>query len=219
MNIRSILSKKITSIISDNNNFDNTIFADAENKINLLIDVIANWSNIHNIISNKSTLDFILISIFDSLSFSDLKSFKKNQDKTIYDIGSGGGFPALPLAIVYPGINFVLVEKDRKKCSFLRLAKARLNLNNIVVFNQRMETIALGATILTRAAFSPLGIRVILPLMPLGGRLVIWATLKNQDEFIRTMTQYHLLLIEHHFYTLPEGQERVLLVLGKNGST
>lgn len=61
------------------------------------------------------------------------------RDGVIVDIGSGGGFPGIPLAIVLPGTHFVTVESNQKKCAFMRLAKRALSLDNLNVCNTRME--------------------------------------------------------------------------------
>ena len=54
---------------------------------------------------------------------------------TLLDIGSGGGFPGLPLAVANPKIKATLVERNHKKCSFLRHVVMTLNLKNVDVIN------------------------------------------------------------------------------------
>ncbi|MBX3407044.1 MAG: 16S rRNA (guanine(527)-N(7))-methyltransferase RsmG [Phycisphaeraceae bacterium] len=60
----------------------------------------------------------------------------------IIDVGSGGGVPALPLAIVMPEAKFTLLEATGKKCEFLRSAAAALSLKNVEVIQGRAETVA-----------------------------------------------------------------------------
>ena len=60
-------------------------------------------------------------------------------DGVIADIGSGGGFPGIPLAIFLPGKKFVLVESNQKKCAFLNLARRALSLDNLNVYSDRIE--------------------------------------------------------------------------------
>lgn len=60
---------------------------------------------------------------------------------TILDIGSGGGFPGIPLAIFLPDTDFVLVESSRKKCAFLRKIRRLLVLNNVTVEHTRAESL------------------------------------------------------------------------------
>lgn len=60
---------------------------------------------------------------------------------TLVDIGSGGGVPALPLAIIFPDIRFTLVEATGKKVEFLQRAAALLGLKNVAVVKGRAETL------------------------------------------------------------------------------
>ena len=74
----------------------------------------------------------------DSLLFvNKLKSGK------YLDVGSGGGFPAIPIAIVRSDINYTLLEATNKKCEFLREVATRLNLPNVKVINGRAEELGL----------------------------------------------------------------------------
>ncbi len=57
------------------------------------------------------------------------------------DVGSGAGFPGLPLAVIRPGLHIVLLESDRKKASFLKVAAADLALKNITAVHGRLEDV------------------------------------------------------------------------------
>lgn len=59
----------------------------------------------------------------------------------VADVGSGGGVPAIPLAIVMPQYDFVLVEATGKKADYLRQACVALRLNNVTVVNERAEVV------------------------------------------------------------------------------
>lgn len=62
-----------------------------------------------------------------------------SRDGVIVDIGSGGGFPGIPLAIYQPETQFVTVESNQKKCAFLKLVRRALSLDNLKVCHGRME--------------------------------------------------------------------------------
>src|SRR5207244_859992 len=62
------------------------------------------------------------------------------------DVGSGGGFPGIPLAIALPWLEVVLVEATAKKASFLHHARERLNLPNLRVLQGRAEDLAREAS-------------------------------------------------------------------------
>jgi 16S rRNA (guanine527-N7)-methyltransferase len=59
----------------------------------------------------------------------------------IADLGSGGGFPAIPLKIVRPDLQFLLIESIRKKSLFVRKIISDLRLDNITVLNERIEIV------------------------------------------------------------------------------
>jgi 16S rRNA (guanine527-N7)-methyltransferase len=77
--------------------------------------------------------------IFDSLTL--MPFLGQAGAKRVIDIGSGGGMPGIPLAIVMPSVAFTLVEATGKKAEFLREAAERLALTNVAVINERAETI------------------------------------------------------------------------------
>ena len=61
--------------------------------------------------------------------------------QTCVDVGSGGGFPAIPLAILHPAIEFTLVEATTKKAYFLERTAQELGLENVSVINDRFENL------------------------------------------------------------------------------
>lgn len=63
------------------------------------------------------------------------------QIKVAADIGSGAGFPGVPLALLNPQIHFHLIEADRRKATFLNEVRRLLAANNITVINQRFEQV------------------------------------------------------------------------------
>lgn len=66
----------------------------------------------------------------------------KNKIPTLIDLGSGAGFPVIPLAIAMPNWNFTSVEATRKKTDFQNRVKNQLNLDNLTIINARAENIA-----------------------------------------------------------------------------
>jgi 16S rRNA (guanine(527)-N(7))-methyltransferase RsmG len=113
-------------------------------------ELISQWNKAINITAAQSKEEVVQRHILDSLTASD---FCK-EEKNILDIGSGGGFPAIPLAIVLPLTNFVLVERVPKKCAFLNRVKRKLGLTNITVINCDLEKLNLDfkvCTAITRA--------------------------------------------------------------------
>jgi 16S rRNA (guanine527-N7)-methyltransferase len=61
---------------------------------------------------------------------------------TVVDLGAGGGFPGIPLAVFLPGARVVLVDRSQRKCSFLRSAAAVAGLGNVTVVNAELRALA-----------------------------------------------------------------------------
>ena len=92
------------------------------------------WNKTHNLISKKQANN-IESHIADSLIIS------SSLNKNIVDLGSGGGFPGIPLAITNPDKEFYLIESNIKKSSFLLSTTSRLGLDNTNIINQRIEKV------------------------------------------------------------------------------
>ena len=92
-----------------------------------------------NVISRKSIDNINVCHILHSLSINKVIEFKKNTK--IMDLGTGGGFPGIPLAITNPYVNFTLVDSIKKKTDIVNTVSTKLNLNNVKVLNLRAENI------------------------------------------------------------------------------
>jgi 16S rRNA (guanine527-N7)-methyltransferase len=115
--------------------------------------------------------------VADSLVALDLPAVRATRRAA--DLGSGGGFPGLALAIALPGAHVVLVESVGRKSAFLAGAARELGLGNVDVVNARAEAWpeGIGAHDLVVArAVAPLAVLVeyAAPLLELGGALVAW---------------------------------------------
>ena len=95
--------------------------------------------------------------IFDSLAIS--KVFEKfPKGKSLLDIGTGGGFPSVPAAIVYPEIEVFALDSIRKKINAIENMKAALNLQNLHTICERAENLDKKFDIITSRAVAPLKI-------------------------------------------------------------
>lgn len=94
-----------------------------------------------NLVSEKDKDNLIERHLIDSLiplKFNELKNIIISS-KNMLDIGSGGGFPAIPLAIVFENLDITLSESIKKKYEFLLWLKYRLKLDNIKIINERIN--------------------------------------------------------------------------------
>lgn len=108
------------------------------------IDLIEQFYNIHmnttlNVTRIKDRDDFYRKHVLDSFLVYTEKRAKLG--KRVVDIGTGGGFPGVILAIMYPGKEFTLVDSVAKKCKFLEEAIKELGIDNAEVMTSRAENI------------------------------------------------------------------------------
>lgn len=90
----------------------------------------------------KHILDALtLVPILATLGEQTGEQTGESERLRVADVGSGGGVPAIPLAIVMPQYDFVLVEATGKKADYLRQACVALRLNNVTVVNERAEVV------------------------------------------------------------------------------
>jgi 16S rRNA (guanine527-N7)-methyltransferase len=108
-----------------------------------------------NLTSLKKDEDIIIKHFFDSLLY--LKVMPDGRLLRIVDIGSGAGFPGLPIKILRPDYSLTAIEARGKKCSFMRHIIRKLGLKDVTVINKRVEEVTdLSAfdVAVTRAVFS-----------------------------------------------------------------
>jgi 16S rRNA (guanine527-N7)-methyltransferase len=106
---------------------------------------------------------------------------------TIADLGSGAGFPGLPLAVAMPAVELRLVESQRRKCAFVEDVCRAAEIVNVRTVCARAEEWGEGIdandVVLARAlAAPPVVLEYAAPLLRLGGALVDWRGRRNADE-------------------------------------
>ena len=107
-----------------------------ENRFDLFIRLLLSYNKTHKLTGAKNK-DEVLFHIKDSLFPFEKYDFSKQ--KNILDVGTGAGFPGMVLAIKYPQKNFFLVEPLQKRVAFLYLVKSSYNLQNVKIFQNRVE--------------------------------------------------------------------------------
>lgn len=101
------------------------------------IALLLKWNKTAGLISKGDEPNLFLRHFCDSLQPLLLFGFKKNA--SVLDIGSGGGFPAIPIRVFRPDLSLVLVESNKKKAAYLKEVKKELSWSNLSVFNGRVE--------------------------------------------------------------------------------
>lgn len=97
------------------------------------------WNAQINVISRKDTENFYERHVLHSLAITKVMSF--TDGSKILDIGTGGGFPGIPLAILFPNCNFLLVDSIGKKIKVVKEVAKALGLKNVRAEHERAENI------------------------------------------------------------------------------
>lgn len=96
-----------------------------------------NWNEKINVVSRKDIDELYLRHVLHSLGISKVINFKAGTE--ILDVGTGGGFPGIPLAILFPDVHFTLIDSIAKKIRVVQNVVAGLELENVTVINGRVE--------------------------------------------------------------------------------
>ena len=94
----------------------------------------------YNLTSITEKQEAYIKHFYDSIQLE--KAINLNEITTLCDVGSGAGFPSIPLKIMYPHLHITIIEPTLKRCNFLNQLVKLLNLQNVTIINDRAENIS-----------------------------------------------------------------------------
>ena len=100
--------------------------------------LLIKWNKAYNLTAVRNPDEMVSRHLLDSLSV--VESVQKHGDHWL-DVGSGGGMPGVPLAIMFPQRNFTLLDSNGKKTRFLTQVKLELKLDNLEVIQDRKSVV------------------------------------------------------------------------------
>lgn len=182
-------------------------FAEENHKVNLIS------KNDENFLWEKH--------ICDSLSLG--KFFDKyGIPETLLDIGTGGGFPSVPLAIEHPQIKISAIDSIGKKIRAVQSLKEKLHLKNLILICDRVENIKGEYDVVTSRAVASLDkiCTYALPKTKNGGYFVAFKSKKTQEEIAlsqKVLQKFNAKIIDIIDYQLPleEKPQRNLIIIKK----
>ncbi len=148
---------------------------------------------------------------YDSLELSEVIDF--NKVKTFCDIGSGAGFPSIPLKIIYPHLEITIIEPTKKRCNFLEQLIELLGLDNIEVLNKRSEDIEIShrdkfdVASARAVANLPILLELTIPYVKVGGSFLAPKGSNYQTELSMAKNAIKVLNLKVssiHLYELPK---------------
>ncbi|SDQ30874.1 16S rRNA (guanine(527)-N(7))-methyltransferase RsmG [Flagellimonas zhangzhouensis] len=104
-----------------------------------LEELYKDWNQKINVVSRKDIDELYLRHVLHSLGIAKIQIFNEGSD--ILDVGTGGGFPGIPLAILFPNVNFTLVDAIGKKIKVVNEVVEGLQLDNVTAHHARVEEI------------------------------------------------------------------------------
>ncbi|HOP55236.1 MAG TPA: 16S rRNA (guanine(527)-N(7))-methyltransferase RsmG [bacterium] len=158
-------------------------------KLEMYLEELLKARKIFNLSGARNRDEFIKL-IEESLA--PLLIIKDWGDKNILDVGSGAGFPGIPLAIAEEDANFYLIDLSQKRCAFLNLVKSKLCLNNVDVFcgdikdlKNNPQFIEAFDMVLSGAVSDMDYLKpMVFPLLKRGGSIVVFGK-EGQGHFIK----------------------------------
>ena len=148
------------------------------------VNLLSRWNRVYNLTGTGGNRHLVERHLVESLALEPLI-----QGTRVADVGSGGGFPGIPLAISAPERRFTLIESRAKRARFLRHAVATLGLANATVAHSRAEDLRGEApfdTVLARAVASPPKLlEIVRALTAPGGIVLVLTSAERAASFER----------------------------------
>ena len=120
------------------------------------LDLVMSFNPSLKLVGEKERDEIARRHILDSASAYPVFLENTEAGDQIGDLGSGAGFPGIVLAILFPDRNFVLIDRMTRRIGFLRIVKAKLNLENVEILDKDIKDVKRNFSVITCRAFRPL---------------------------------------------------------------
>ena len=136
-----LLTKPTSKMVSVNRifNYFPDLTLQQKEQFSMLFEVYKDWNDKIKVVSRKDFEFFYERHVLHSLGIAKVIQFKDGSD--ILDVGTGGGFPGIPLAILFPNVNFYLVDSIGKKINVVKEVQQEIGLKNVHAENKRAEEV------------------------------------------------------------------------------
>ena len=136
-------NKKLTLYLNKTNGMEqilkyfNNLTSQQISQFTSLYDLYLDWNSKINVISRKDIENLYEHHVLHSMAIAQIINFKSGT--TVLDVGTGGGFPGIPLAILFPEVKFTLIDSIGKKIKVANEVATAIGLKNIVLKHERAQ--------------------------------------------------------------------------------
>lgn len=199
------------------------------NRFQKFYEMVIDWNTKINLTAITDEKEFAIKHVMDSLSLWDEEKF--TNVKKILDVGTGAGFPAIPIKIFKSNVEIVLLDSLSKRVEFLKKVVAELNLENVTCIHGRAEDLAHQNTF--RESFDLVTVRAVarlniiseycLPFVKIGGTFAALKGKQFQDEVaeaenaVKILGGGKIICVEKNLPELPDA--RAVVYIDKKKST
>ncbi|MCR5202274.1 MAG: 16S rRNA (guanine(527)-N(7))-methyltransferase RsmG [Lachnospiraceae bacterium] len=202
------------------------------NKLEVFYEMIIEKNKVMNLTAITDEDEFIIKHIYDSIimmNYYNLNELEEN-DK-ILDLGTGAGFPGVPLAIMNPKLHFVLVDSLQKRLDFIDDVCKEININNVTTIHSRFEDLGRDedyrekCKLVVSRAVAPLNILMeyAIPFIVPNYNFIAYKSKETEKETMEAENAFDKLkcAIKDRFdYKLPNiNEDRTILVINKKEAT
>lgn len=198
-----------------------------KDKFQLYYEFLIEENSKYNLTSIIEKDEIYIKHFYDSLAMKKLLDL--NEIKSICDVGSGAGFPAIPLKICFPYLEITIIEPTLKRVNFLKMLVEKIKLDNIRIINARAEDIANEYIekfdVCTARAVSsmPILLELLVSYAKVGGHIVLYKGNKGIEELTEAKKALSILncnINKIYDYELPgDYGKRILIDIIKNKCT
>lgn len=206
-----------------------TLSAEQEKQFQLYFELLVDWNDKINLTAITSQPEVYEKHFYDSIVVGNYEEF--NPASSLCDVGSGAGFPSLPLKIIYPELHVTIVDSLNKRIKVLEDIVGKLGLQKVELYHARAEEFGQNAQFrekfdyVTARAVARLNIlsELCLPLVKPGGKFIALKAKQGQQEFDEAKNAIKVLggvYVEEIHFSLPiSGETRDLFVFEKVSKT
>ena len=181
--------------------------------------LLYNQNKVINLVSVKSFEELIETHLYDSSMVARFfpEVLEGSSCVKVIDIGSGGGFPAIPMSIIAPSSQWMMVESIQKKATFLKMVSRALQLHNVIIIPFRAEEFIKSCPIppLNLVTFRAVGkIEVLYPFIQIFQKrnipVMLWKNPKEIIDFNQNLPKP--IPFTDYSYPVKDGQKHILVI-------